>query len=130
MTIDSRRRFRRLFALVALIALFATACGSDSASDDSSVSDTAADAADTTTSDSSGETAALEWMTRPDNTEEADVLKALGKETMRVEDLVAAMYGEDIEDDAAKIASGNTLAHLLKLRSDGKVKGQKNFTAT
>ena len=63
-------------------------------------------------------------------TREADVLKALGKETMRVEDLVAAMYGEDIEDDAVKIASGNTLAHLLKLRSDGKVKGQKNFTAT
>ena len=77
MTIDSRRRFRRLFALVALIALFATACGSDSASDDSSVSDTAADAADTTTSDSSGETAALEWMTRPDNTEEADVYASI-----------------------------------------------------
>jgi len=59
---------------------------------------------------------------------EAEVLKALGKDTMRVEDLVASVYGE-IEEDLVELANNNVLAHLVKLRTDGKVKGQKNFTA-
>lgn len=59
---------------------------------------------------------------------EAAILEALGAETMRVEDLVPAVYGE-LEGDLAEMAAGNVLAHLVKLRTDGKVKGQKNFTA-
>ncbi len=59
---------------------------------------------------------------------EAQILEALGTYTMRVEDLVAAVYG-DISADVAELAGNNVLAHLIKLRSDGKVKGQKNFTA-
>ncbi|MEM7095148.1 MAG: hypothetical protein AAF567_19270 [Actinomycetota bacterium] len=59
---------------------------------------------------------------------EEEILKALGSDTMRVEDVVAAVYGE-LDDDMADIAAGNVLAHLIKLRSDGKVKGQKNFAA-
>ena len=59
---------------------------------------------------------------------EAQILAALGSETMRVEDVVASVHGE-LDDDAAELAAGDVLAHLLKLRSDGKVKGQKNFTA-
>ena len=46
----------------------------------------------------------------------------------RVEDIVPIVYGE-LDDDTAELAAGNVLAHLIKLRSDGKVKGQKNFTA-
>jgi len=61
---------------------------------------------------------------------EAELLKALGKETMRVEDLVEAVYGEIEEDAIAELANNNVLAHMIKLRTDGKVKGQKNFTAT
>jgi len=60
---------------------------------------------------------------------EAEILKALGKDTMRVEDVVASVYGE-VDEDIAELAANNVLAHLIKLRSDGKVKGQKNFTAT
>ncbi len=59
---------------------------------------------------------------------EAQILDALGNETMRVEDLVPIVYGE-LDDDTAEMAAGNVLAHLIKLRGDGKVKGQKNFTA-
>jgi len=59
---------------------------------------------------------------------EKAILKALGKETMRVEELVPAVYGE-LEEELAELAAGNVLAHLIKLRGDGKVKGQKNFTA-
>lgn len=59
---------------------------------------------------------------------EADVLKALGSETMRVEELVPAVYGE-LDIEFAELAAGNILAHLVKLRSDGKIKGQKNFSA-
>jgi len=59
---------------------------------------------------------------------EAAILKALGSETMRVEDVVAAVYGE-IDDEIVELAENNVLAHLIKLRTDGKVKGQKNFTA-
>ena len=59
---------------------------------------------------------------------EAEILKALGKEMMRVEDLVPLVYGE-LEDEVAELAAGNVLAHLIKLRTEGKVKGQKNFTA-
>jgi len=61
---------------------------------------------------------------------EAEILKALGEETMRVEDVVAAVYDEFEEESVAELAANNVLAHLIKLRSDGKVKGQKNFTAT
>lgn len=59
---------------------------------------------------------------------EADVLKALGSESLRVEDIVASVYGE-LDEDMTELASNNVLAHLVKLRSDGKVKGTKNFTA-
>lgn len=59
---------------------------------------------------------------------EAEIVKALGKDTMRVEDLVPLVYGE-LDDEIAELAAGNVLAHLIKLRSDGVVKGQKNFTA-
>ena len=59
---------------------------------------------------------------------EAQILKALGKETMRVEDLVPLVY-PDLDVALVDMAAGNVLAHLVKLRSDGKVKGQKNFTA-
>jgi len=45
---------------------------------------------------------------------------------MRVEEVVAAVYGE-LDEERAELAAGNVLAHLVKLRSDGKVKGQKNF---
>jgi len=61
---------------------------------------------------------------------EAEILKSLGKETMRVEDVVANIYGEDLDEALTELASNNVLAHLIKLRTDGKVKGQKNFTAT
>jgi len=60
---------------------------------------------------------------------EAEILKALGKDTMRVEDVVESVYGEG-DEDVAELAANNVLAHLIKLRTDGKVKGQKNFTAT
>ena len=43
--------------------------------------------------------------------------------------MVAALY-PDIEADIADLAENNVLAHLAKLRSDGKVKGTKNFTLT
>lgn len=59
---------------------------------------------------------------------EAEILKTLGSDTMRVEDVVASVYG-DVEGEIAELAANNVLAHLIKLRSDGKVKGQKNFTA-
>lgn len=59
---------------------------------------------------------------------EGAILKALGSETMQVDELVHSVYGE-LDDEVAAMAAGNVLAHLLKLRSDGKVKGQKNFTA-
>ncbi len=59
---------------------------------------------------------------------EADILKALGSETMRVEDVIASIYGE-VDEDVAELAANNVLAHLIKLRGDGKVKGTKNFTA-
>ena len=59
---------------------------------------------------------------------EEHILKALGSGTMRVEEVVAAVYGE-IDPDLADLATNNVHAHLIKLRSDGKVKGQKNFTA-
>ena len=59
---------------------------------------------------------------------EAEILAALGTDTMRVEDVVASVYGE-VEGDLAELAENNVLAHLIKLRTDGKVKGQKNFTA-
>ncbi len=58
---------------------------------------------------------------------EAEILKALGNDTMRVEEVVEAVYGE-LDEERAALAAGNVLAHLIKLRSDGKVKGQKNFT--
>jgi glyoxylase-like metal-dependent hydrolase (beta-lactamase superfamily II) len=61
---------------------------------------------------------------------EAEILAALGSETMRVEDLVEIVYGEVEEAEIAELAANNVLAHLIKLRTDGKVKGQKNFTAT
>ena len=61
---------------------------------------------------------------------EAEILAALGSETMRVEDMVEIVYGEVEEAEIAELAANNVLAHLIKLRTDGKVKGQKNFTAT
>ena len=60
---------------------------------------------------------------------EAEILKALGKETMHIDDLVAKVYGEIEEEEIIDLANNNVLAHLVKLRKDGKVKGQKNFTA-
>lgn len=59
---------------------------------------------------------------------EAELLAALGANTMRVEELVAEVYG-DLDQDMAELAAGNVLAHMVKLRNDGKVKGQKNFAA-
>jgi len=59
---------------------------------------------------------------------EAEILTTLGSETMRVEDLVAAIYGE-IDEEIVELASNNVACHLVKLRTDGKVKGTKNFTA-
>lgn len=61
---------------------------------------------------------------------EKEILKALGKETMRVEEIVAAIHGDDLDAELSELAAGTTLARLTKLRGDGKVKGQKNFTAT
>lgn len=57
---------------------------------------------------------------------EAEILKTLGNDTMRVEEVVEAVYGE-LDEERAALAAGNVLAHLIKLRSEGKVKGQKNF---
>ena len=59
---------------------------------------------------------------------EAAILDALGSDTLRVEDVIEAVYGE-VDEDMAELAANNVLAHLIKLRTDGKVKGQKNFTA-
>lgn len=59
---------------------------------------------------------------------EAEILEALGSDTLRVEDIVESLYGE-VDDGVGELAANNVLAHLIKLRSDGKVKGQKNFTA-
>jgi len=59
---------------------------------------------------------------------EAEILKTLGKDTMNVDDVVAAVYGE-IDEEIVELAANNVLAHLIKLRKDGKVKGTKNFTA-
>lgn len=58
---------------------------------------------------------------------EKDILKALGKKTMRVEEFVPVIY-PDIDEELVEMAEGTIWAHLVKLRSDGKVKGQKNFT--
>ncbi len=59
---------------------------------------------------------------------EAEILKALGSDTMRVEDVVESVYGE-LDEELVEMASNNVHAHLIKLRNEGKVKGQKNFTA-
>ncbi len=59
---------------------------------------------------------------------ESEILAALGSNTMRVEDVIASVYSE-VDEDIAELAANNVLAHLIKLRSDGKVKGQKNFSA-
>ncbi len=59
---------------------------------------------------------------------EAQVLKALGSDTKRVEDLVPIIY-PDLDEELVEMAEGTVWAHLIKLRTDGKVKGQKNFTA-
>ncbi len=80
----------RLLAILAILALFAAACGSDddtttdnTGGDDTAVTDEASDeltaddeAMDEATDEAMDEDAtevALEWMTRPDNAEEADV---------------------------------------------------------
>lgn len=60
---------------------------------------------------------------------EAEILEALGSDTLRVEDIVASVYGE-VDDAVAELAHNNVLAHLIKLRNEDRVKGQKNFTAT
>lgn len=60
---------------------------------------------------------------------EAQILGALGSDTMRVEEIVEKVYA-GIDEELAELAAGNVLAHLIKLRGDGKVKGQKNFSAT
>ena len=59
---------------------------------------------------------------------EAEILKTLGSDTMRVEDIVTAVYGE-VDEEVIELATNNVLCHLAKLRSDGQVKGTKNFTA-
>lgn len=59
---------------------------------------------------------------------EAEILKTIGKNTMNADEIVEAVYGE-LDPDIAELASNNVLAHLVKLRKDGKVKGTKNFTA-
>ncbi len=59
---------------------------------------------------------------------EAEILKAIGKNTMSADEIIEAVYGE-IDPDMAELTSNNVLAHLAKLRKDGKVKGTKNFTA-
>jgi glyoxylase-like metal-dependent hydrolase (beta-lactamase superfamily II) len=59
---------------------------------------------------------------------EAEILKALGKNTMSADEVTESVYGE-IDADIVELALNNVLAHLVKLRKDGKVKGTKNFTA-
>jgi len=59
---------------------------------------------------------------------EAEILAALGSDSLRVEDVVERIYG-DVDPELADLAANNALAHLIKLRADGKVKGTKNFTA-
>lgn len=58
---------------------------------------------------------------------EQDVLAALGDKTCRVEDLVEPIYGE-LEEERAELAAATVWAHLVKLRTDGLVKGTKNWS--
>lgn len=58
---------------------------------------------------------------------EKQILEALGNGAGRVEDDAASVYG-DLEDDVViELAQGTVHAHLLKLKSDGAVKGTKNW---
>ena len=58
---------------------------------------------------------------------EKQILEALGNGAGRVEDVAASVYG-DLEDDVViELAQGTVHAHLLKLKSDGAVKGTKNW---
>lgn len=59
---------------------------------------------------------------------EAKLLETLGSNTMRAEELVEAFYGE-LTGRAAENALNNVNAHMIKLRQDGKIKGNKNFAA-
>lgn len=65
------KKWLRLLAAILALGLLAAACGSDD-SDDSS-SDDGENSSDSGGDTASGDDAAIEWMTRPDNPEEAAV---------------------------------------------------------
>lgn len=59
---------------------------------------------------------------------EKQVLDAVGQGATRVENVVDLVYGEvELEPERRELAEETVHAHLLKLRSEGVVKGQKNW---
>lgn len=83
----------RLLAVLAVLTTFAAACSSSDDAADSTADDSATDNAATETTDSesgddadgesdadAGSGTVIEWMTRPDNTEEADVYASISEQ--------------------------------------------------
>lgn len=58
---------------------------------------------------------------------EKQILDALGQGAGRVEDVAASVYGDLEDDEVIELAQGTVHAHLLKLKTDGAVKGTKNW---
>lgn len=58
---------------------------------------------------------------------EKQVLAAVGGGAGRVEDVAEVIYGDLEDDEIIELAHGTVHAHLLKLKSDGAVKGSKNW---
>ena len=58
---------------------------------------------------------------------EQQVLAAVGGGAARVEDVVSTVYPDLKDDDIIELAQGTVHAHLLKLKSEGSVKGTKNW---
>ena len=57
---------------------------------------------------------------------EAAILTALGSDTMRVEDIIAAVYGE-VDEDVAELATNNALCHLVMLRTRRQGQGHQEL---
>ena len=58
---------------------------------------------------------------------EKQVLDAVSGGAGRVEDVAATIYGDLEDEEVIELAQGTVHAHLLKLKSDGAVKGTKNW---
>ena len=58
---------------------------------------------------------------------EKQILDAVGGGAGRVEDVAATIYGDLEDEEVIELAQGTVHAHLLKLKSDGAVKGTKNW---